>query len=721
MIRWVQKYNKPIGRKLNRKPNRLINEKSPYLLQHAFNPVEWFPWCDEAFEKAKREDKPIFLSIGYSTCHWCHVMEKESFEDEATAKLVNDVFVSIKVDREERPDIDNIYMMVCQMMTGAGGWPLSIVMTPEKKPFFAGTYFPNESMYGRIGFKDLIKNIDEAWKTKRKELEENSDQIVVYLQQTQSEEKVSTITVEHLDNAYNNFLKRFDSVHGGFGSPLRRNESEARAPKFPSPHNLMFLLRYWKRTGNQNALNMVTKTLTEMRMGGIYDHVGFGFHRYSTDAQWLVPHFEKMLYDQALLIMAYTEAFQITKNKEFKRTAEEIITYVLHDMISPERGFYSAEDADSEGVEGKFYVWKKDELAEVLENYDVEFASLVFNVSPSCNFHEESSDGQHNVNILHRTKTYAELSKELGLSEQQVQLREEDIRNKLFSVRKKRIHPHKDDKLLTDWNGLMIAALSFSGRALDNKAYIKQAAEAFEFIEKKLMDPSGMLWHRYRDGEAALTGTLDDYAFMVWASIELYEATFERKYIQRAVQLADYVMKCFHDEVNGGFYFTSTQAEKLIVRTKEFYDGAIPSGNSVMLYNLLRLNRFTADSKYEVAANKFVDHFSNAIIRATSGSSFALCALDFLFGPSYEIVLACPSNDEQTNTAIEKLNEIYLPNKIVILQNESDIEQKLRYEYLSNYKPIENKPTYYVCKNFMCNLPTNDFADVLAQLGIASK
>ncbi len=444
------------------KPNRLINETSPYLLQHSNNPVDWYPWCDEAFQKAADEDKPVFLSIGYSTCHWCHVMEKESFEDEEVADLMNNVFVSIKVDREERPDIDHIYMMVCQMMTGSGGWPLSIIMTPDRKPFFAGTYFPKENRYGRIGFKELIRSIDNVWKTKRNDIIESADDITNYLKQIYRKDSAANITEEIVDKAFDHFAKRFDDQYGGFGS----------SPKFPSPHNLMFLLRYWKKTGNQLALEMVTKTLTNMRMGGIYDHVGFGFHRYSTDKEWLVPHFEKMLYDQAMLIIIYSEAYTATGNCEFNKTAEEIIEYLLRDMDADNGGFYSAEDADSEGEEGKFYVWTKSELLDILGTEDADFATRLFNTTETGNFLEESTKKYNGTNILHLKKPLMNLSEDLGITYDELNLKIESIRKKLYDYRKNRILPFKDDKILLDWNALMIAALSIAGRSFNNKKYI---------------------------------------------------------------------------------------------------------------------------------------------------------------------------------------------------------------------------------------------------------
>ncbi|MFA7227648.1 MAG: thioredoxin domain-containing protein, partial [Melioribacteraceae bacterium] len=422
----------------HRKPNRLINEISPYLLQHAYNPVDWFPWSNEAFEKAAGEDKLVFLSIGYSTCHWCHVMEGESFEDEEIAEFLNESFVPIKVDREERPDLDNIYMTACQIMNGSGGWPLSVFMTPEKKPFFAGTYFPKKSGYGRIGFKELLKSITDAWKSNRSGIISGAQEFTLHLGEAYSPGADTQLSPQILDDAYSAFEKQFDSVNGGFGS----------APKFPSPHNLMFLMRYRKRTGNDNSLQMVIKTLTEMRQGGIFDQIGFGFHRYSTDSKWFAPHFEKMLYDQALLIMAYTEAYQITGKDLFKRTVGEISAYVLRDMSSPEGGFYSAEDADSEGSEGKFYLWSEDELYSLLGSEDAEFAQRVFNTSKDGNFAEPDHKFS-GTNILHRKSIRQESVND--------ETRLENIRVKLFGERENRVHPHKDDKLLTDWNGLMIA------------------------------------------------------------------------------------------------------------------------------------------------------------------------------------------------------------------------------------------------------------------------
>jgi len=688
--------------------NRLINEKSPYLLQHASNPVDWYPWCDDAFNKATRENKPIFLSIGYSTCHWCHVMERESFEDEETASQMNKYLVSIKVDREERPDIDNIYMMVCQLMTGSGGWPLSIIMTPDKKPFFAGTYFPKESGYGRIGFKELINNINNVWLNKRAEIEDSAGQITNHLQKIYSTDSSVKLSSDIIDDAYKYFAKRYDQVCGGFGN----------APKFPSPHNLMFLLRYWKRTKEEKPLTMVIKTLLEMRRGGIYDHIGFGFHRYSTDKQWLVPHFEKMLYDQALLAMAYTEAFQATGDDEFKKTVKEIFAYIFRDMTSSDGAFYSAEDADSEGEEGKFYVWTKKEIIEAVDETDSELAIKIFNVESLGNFHSDFASEQTEINILHLSKSTEELSRSIGLDKQILKDKIESIKQKLFEHRKKRIHPQKDDKVLTDWNSLMITALAKAGRAFDNDDYISAAEKCVLFIEKKLTGEDGKLIHRFRNGDASLTANLDDYAFFIWGLIELYESTFKSSYLMKAIDLIQFTLKHFWDEFNSGFFFTPDYGEELIVRTKEIYDGAIPSGNSAMFLNLIQIARITADNQYENFARKLIDCFSDNISKAPSGLALFLSAFDFLIGTSYEVIIVGSKNDPATQKFISIINEKFVPNKVLILHDTLNPECNLPFNYLQSYSQINSKVTVFVCKNYQCSLPTTDINEALNLLDV---
>ncbi|MDQ7785669.1 MAG: thioredoxin domain-containing protein, partial [Desulfomonilaceae bacterium] len=507
--------------------NRLLNEKSPYLLQHAYNPVDWYPWGPEAFEKARTEQKPIFLSIGYSTCHWCHVMEHESFENEETAALMNGTFVSIKVDREERPDLDHLYMSVAQMMTGRGGWPLNVIMTPDKRPFFAGTYFPKESRFGRIGMDDLCNRIAELWSTRRDEVLQSAGKIVSAIRQVPDEQPGEAPDKSVLESAFRQLSQRFDPRRGGFGE----------APKFPTPHNMLFLLRYWKRTGDSSALHMVEKTLEALRRGGVYDHVGFGFHRYSTDAEWLVPHFEKMLYDQAMLATAYLEAYQATGNDLYGRTADEIFTYVLRDMTSPQGGFYSAEDADSEGEEGKFYVWTLEEVRRILDDEEAEAVTEAFSLTADGNFREEATGRITGANIPHMRKSLDQVARTLDIPVEHARDLVERARRKLFEAREKRIHPHKDDKILTDWNGLMIAALAKGARVLGKPEYARAAAQAADFILGTLRSGDGRLLHRYRDGEAGLPAHVDDYAFFIWGLLELYEASFEVKYLKTALDL----------------------------------------------------------------------------------------------------------------------------------------------------------------------------------------
>ncbi|TKJ45155.1 thioredoxin domain-containing protein, partial [Candidatus Aerophobetes bacterium Ae_b3b] len=507
--------------------NRLIFEKSPYLLQHADNPVDWYPWGPEAFEKARKENKPVFLSIGYSTCHWCHVMARESFEDSEVARLMNEVFVSIKVDREERPDIDNVYMMVCQMITGSGGWPLTIIMTPDQKPFFAATYIPKERRFGRMGMLELIPRIKELWTTRRDEVLSSANEITAALQQVSQDAPGEELDETTLDLAYEQLAKRFDEQHGGFGG----------APKFPTPHNFLFLLRYWKRTNTERALQMVEKTLQAMRRGGIYDHIGFGFHRYSTDSHWFVPHFEKMLYDQATLAIVYTEAYQATGKEEYAQTAREIFTYVLRDMTAPEGGFYAAEDAESEGEEGKFYLWTEEEIRQVLGSEEAALIVKIFNIEEGGNFIEQVTGRRTARNVLHLTKSVKELASELKMSDYDLQKRLQAMRQKLFTYREKRIHPHRDDKILTDWNGLMIAAFAKGARVFDEPRYAEAARGAVDFILKNMCTSDGELLHRYRDEQAALPAQVDDYAFLIWGMLELYETIFEVRYLQIALDL----------------------------------------------------------------------------------------------------------------------------------------------------------------------------------------
>lgn len=690
--------------------NRLSHQKSPYLLQHADNPVDWYPWSEEAFNRAKREDKPIFLSIGYSTCHWCHVMEHESFEDPEVAQTMNEVYVCIKVDREERPDIDSIYMNVCQAMTGSGGWPLSIVMTPEKKPFFAGTYIPKHSVYGRIGMIELAARIKEIWHSRRGEINDTADKIVSNLWEISERIEGEKLDEETLDKTYAQLNQRFDHERGGFGD----------APKFPTPHNFFFLLRYWRRTGQSRALEMVEKSLQNMRLGGIYDHVGFGFHRYSTDRYWFLPHFEKMLYDQALLMMAYTETYLATKKEDYKQTAHEIITYVLRDMIHPEGGFYSAEDADSEGVEGKFYLWSVNELRQHLTTEDAELMIRVYNCKQGGNYVEETGHHFAGLNIVHLDKSLAETAYSIHDKSSDLIQTIERIRQKLFAMREKRIHPHKDDKILTDWNGLMIAALSKAGQAFHEPAYKNAACRSADFILKKLRRNDGRLLHRFRDEEAAISGFIDDYAFFIWGLIEIYEATFKVQYLQDALNLANEMISLFWDNENGGFFFAAEDNESLIARQKEVYDGAVPSGNSVAMMDLLRLGRITSNQDFENKAIQICKTFSSTIHQIPSAFTQLVSAVDFLQGPSYEVIIAGKDKGEDTSELIDAIHSNFLPNIVLLYKPTDEESPEISHllQSLQHHSVINGKAAAYVCRNFTCNKPTTDSAEMLKMLNV---
>jgi uncharacterized protein YyaL (SSP411 family) len=692
--------------------NKLISEKSPYLLQHAQNPVDWYPWGADAFNRAQKENKPIFLSIGYSTCHWCHVMEKESFEDPEVARLMNETFVCIKVDREERPDIDNTYMIVCQMMIGSGGWPLTIIMTPDKKPFFATTYIPRETRFGRIGMKEMVPSIKALWEGRRDELLTSAEQIAGALGQIESEGRgslVSELGESTLKTAYGQLARNFDAQCGGFGT----------APKFPTPHNLMFLLRYWKRFGDEQALAMAEKTFETMRLGGIYDQVGFGFHRYSTDNRWRLPHFEKMLYDQALLAMAYIEAYQATDGKElYEQTARETLAYVLRDMMNPQGGFYSAEDADSEGEEGTFYLWTLDEMGHILSKEEAELIVRVFNMKKNGNFAEEATGKGTGKNILFFGSPLADVASDLQIPLDELAQRLEGMRIKLFDARTKREHPHKDDKILTDWNGLMIAALAKGAQVFDEPLYADAARRSADFILTHMVGGEGRLYHRFRDGEAAITAFLDDYAFLTWGLIELYEATFEPGYLQKALDLNNIMLEHFWDGERGGFYFTADDTDRVLVRKKEIYDGAVPSGNAVAMLNLLRLARLTARPEYEEKAAAISRAFSDAITQSPGAYTQLLIALDLAVGPSYEVVIVGDSQAEDTKEMVRALRKVFVPNKVVIFRPAREgapVIIRLA-GFTKDLVLLNNKATAYVCSNFQCALPATEARQMLALL-----
>ncbi|HWQ18593.1 MAG TPA: thioredoxin domain-containing protein [Methanotrichaceae archaeon] len=690
--------NKP---EIKEPSNRLAKEKSPYLLQHAHNPVDWYPWSDEAFESARREDKPIFLSIGYSTCHWCHVMAHESFEDPQVAGLMNQAFVPIKVDREERPDIDQIYMAACQRMTGRGGWPLTIIMTPDKKPFFAATYIPKESRFGMVGMMELIPRIQEIWKDRREEVVKSAESIASQLQPT-SAGKGEPLNRSDLERTYEELLSTFDFRNGGFGL----------SPKFPTPHNLLFLLRYWKRTGEESALGMIETTLQAMRLGGIYDHIGHGFHRYSTDSEWFVPHFEKMLYDQALLIMAYVEAYQATGKEEYALTAREVLTYVIRDMTSTEGGFYSAEDADSEGVEGKFYLWTRDELRSLLDKKEYDLMIRAFDVREEGNFPEGMKTRS---NILRMRSSPEDIAALMGISLDQFRERLDATREKLFLARKKRVHPHKDDKILADWNGLMIAAMAKAAEILGEPEYAKRARAAADFILEK-MRTDGHLAHMYRNG-ASGQANLDDYAFLTWGLIDLYEATFDARYLRAARGLNGQMIEHFWDKANGGLYFTPDYGEKLLIRQKEIYDGAMPSGNSAAMFNLLRLSRLTGDPELEKKAEEIGRAFSSTIRKHRSGHAMLMAALDFAIGPSYEVALAGELEGQDMAEMLKALRSKFIPNKVVMLVSPEETDILEIASFARGMIPLDGKATAYVCTGFACDRPTTDKEMMLKLLG----
>ncbi|CEA14040.1 MULTISPECIES: thioredoxin domain-containing protein [Methanobacterium] len=676
--------------------NHLKDEKSPYLLQHRDNPVDWYPWGEEAFQKAKDENKPIFLSIGYSTCHWCHVMSRESFQDPEIGQLINQVFVPVKVDREERPDIDSIYMTVCQMITGSGGWPLTIIMTPDLKPFFAGTYFPKDTGPRGTGLRDLILNVHELWENQEGELLKSADELTVSLEKISQGKPGDSLPPEIITQTYHSLQENFDQQYAGFGT----NQ------KFPTPHHLLFLLRYWKQTGETEALNMIQETLKAMRKGGIYDHIGFGFHRYTVDQQWIIPHFEKMLYDQALLAMAYTEAYQATGETEYRETAEEVLEYILRDMRSPEGGFYSAEDADSEGEEGKFYLWTAEEIQDLLGPEDGALFQTVYSISPEGNFKDEARGIKTGKNILHRTKTWDEISAELEIPSDQLWWKMEHAREVLFPAREARIHPGKDDKILTDWNGLVITALSIAGKVFGREDYLVAAGEAVDFIMTHLHS-QGRLKHRWREGESAIEGNLDDYAYLIWGLLELYQATFQAEYLKAALKLNQTLTKHFWDNEEGGYYFTPDHAPQILVRQKEAYDTALPSGNSVQQMNLERLYLLTGENNFRETSESLEKYFSPTMKQTPAAFTMFLSAIMFQTSPSFEVTILGEKDSLDTQGMLKALQKEYLPQVVLVLKSSSDDLIKELIPSLENKTMVGNQATAYVCGDGTCQAPVN--------------
>jgi len=688
-------------------PNKLVNEKSPYLIQHAHNPVDWHPWSDEVFSKARAENKPIFLSIGYATCHWCHVMEKESFENEEAAGYLNDTFICIKVDREERPDIDAVYMAACQMLTGSGGWPLSIFMTPEKKPFFAATYLPRNTRGGRAGLIDICRQVKKLWVDDHEKITTSAGSIADSLHRAFVFKAADDPDETLIDTAYSQIKSGFDLQFGGFEP----------APKFPTPHRLLFLLRCYHRTADARALDMVVKTLTAMRMGGIWDHVGFGFHRYSTDSRWLLPHFEKMLYDQAMIATAYLEAFQITREPLFAKTAEDIFAYVLRDMTAPQGAFYSAEDADSEGEEGKFYVWTTEEFQRVLEGEDSERWESILRLSPEGNFTDEATRKKTGANIVHLTASIKKWAQKAGVPEAEFETEWARIRHRLYRVREQRIHPLKDDKILTDWNGLMIAALALGARILNKPEYETAARKAADFVLQKMRDAQGRLYHRFRDGELAVEAHAADYAFLIHGLLSLYQTTFDLKFAELARELQQEMTTNFWDDENGGFFSTPAGNVELPVRPKELYDGAIPSANSVALFNLLFLSRLTGNPQWEDRAQAQIRAFAGTVKSQPTAFTYFLCALDFALRPGEEIVITGESQAENTREMLAALNLNFTPNKVAIVKTAQNAKQLNKFAgYTDGLEVVKDMAMAHICRNGSCTGSTTDTQTMLDKI-----
>ncbi|WP_394173951.1 thioredoxin domain-containing protein [Guptibacillus hwajinpoensis] len=681
--------------KKNHYENKLIHEKSPYLLQHAHNPVDWYPWGDEAFEKAKNENKPVLVSIGYSTCHWCHVMERESFEDEETAQLLNDRFVSIKVDREERPDIDSIYMKVCQGLTGQGGWPLNVFLTPNQKPFYAGTYFPKEGKYNLPGFKDAIMQLYQQYKENPERITGIGDKITASLQERMNAEG-GELKEEAVHQAFQQMQNSFDTIYGGFG----------QSPKFPSPHMLMFLLRYYRTYENELALTMVTRTLDAMANGGIYDHIGYGFARYAVDQEWLVPHFEKMLYDNAMLVLTYTEAYQVTKNERYKKIACDVLTYVERDMTERKGGFFSAEDADSEGVEGKFYVWSEQEVLAILGDELGSLYNRAFDITSKGNF-----EGSNIPNLIHTN--FTKIKESFDGTEDEFKTKLEEARRKLFAVREERIHPHKDDKILTSWNMLMVAAFAKASKVFDIPSYLTTAQQSYEFIEDHLV-VDGRLMARYREGEVKFKAYHDDYAYGLWALNELYEATYDSNFLQKAKNLSNEMHHLFWDETSGGFYLYGHDADELIARPKDVHDGALPSGNSVAALQLLRLSKMTGEMKYDEWANQMFTAFSGDVSSYSSGHAYFLMSKLFTVSSPKEVVIVGEPNDENRVKMERYLQESFLP-ELTSISTEDPESLKETAPFASAFTK-SSQTTFYLCENFTCSFPTTDVEKLIKQL-----
>ncbi len=672
-------------------PNRLGQETSPYLLQHAYNPVDWYPWGPEALELARTLDKPIFLSIGYSACHWCHVMEHESFENPQIAALMNQHFINIKVDREERPDLDQIYMTAVQLMTGRGGWPMSVFLSPNLKPFFGGTYWPPAAQRGMPGFPDILHGVQDAWSTRRADVNESAERLTAaIIEGSIPQGDPSPLTADLMRSAATVLCERADRREGGFGG----------APKFPHSMDLRVLLRAWRRFGDQDALAVVTLTLDKMAAGGIYDHLGGGFHRYSTDTRWLAPHFEKMLYDNALLVPLYLEAWQATHNADYLRVVRETLDYVIREMTHPEGGFYSTQDADSEGIEGKFFVWSEAEILSILGPDSGRIFCICYDVSQHGNWEE--------TNILNRRLTPSQAAEKLNLSESDLEQLLADSRHKLLAVRSLRIWPGRDEKILTSWNGLMLSAFAQAAQVLSEPRYARAAQRAADFLLTTLKQPDDRLWHAFKDGQARLNGYLDDYACAIDGLVDVFQAVQEVRYLTAAMRLAEQLRTQFEDPTAGGFFYTSHDHEALIARHKDVQDNATPSGNSMAATALLRLGRLTGRSDLEAVAERTLKLLSAVAQRYPSAAGQTLAALDFWLGPTFEVALiAGTTNTAEFTEMLRTIYDNFIPNKVVAIRatdlSDADLPGELA---LIKGKPARGgQPTAYICEHGTCGMP----------------
>jgi uncharacterized protein YyaL (SSP411 family) len=703
-----------------KKMNRLIREKSPYLLQHAGNPVDWHPWGAEAFQRAVEEDKPIFLSVGYSTCYWCHVMEREVFENVEIAATMNDYFVNIKVDREERPDIDRVYMAAVQAMNGNGGWPMSVFLTPDLKPFFGATYIPPTSRYGRIGFPELAERIHELWLTKKEEILRSGEELIAFLRKRESDDLTGTVRKEWLSLGLTQFARQYDSSFGGFGD----------APKFPRPPALDFLLHYHSRVKDVQSLDMAVTTLRKMAEGGVYDHLGGGFHRYSVDKEWRVPHFEKMLYDQAQLVRAYLTAYQITGNEFLSDVARNILRYVTQNLTDRNGGFYSAEDAESavdrlhpsEKVEGEYYLWRREEILEALGEEEGEIACYRFGVREGGNTFSDTHAVFGTKNVLFVAHSLEETAAKFALSVDQIRSSIESGKQRLRELRETRPRPHLDDKIIVSWNGLMISAFARAYQILQEPEYLNAAERAAGFIMEYLYIRSGKsarLLRRFRDGEARFEAHLVDYAFLSAGLIDLYEASFDTTWLHHAIDLTRRQIDLFYDEEKGGFWDTSGEDESILIRTKEHYDGAEPTGNSIAIANLLKLSEITANTDWRAMAEKSLTFFGSRMGQVPFAMPEMLIGADCFLTKQKHIVIAGGRQDPDTSILLREVHRRYTPNRIVLLADGGAGQ-----EYLSSLNPFyrnivmqDGKAAAYVCEDYVCKLPVTDAAALADQLG----